>query len=97
MANFYVLKGKKISAGRVALDDWLGRYRLSTRVGIFAEFGVRRPAGDDQGRFWQWLQRGSDIFGGDLDSSPSYKSSQTQQVTGRTCREPDSREAMMVP
>lgn len=70
---------------------------MTSRMGIFAEFGVRRPAGGDQGRFWQWLQRGSDIFGGDLDSSPSYKSSQTQQVTERTCREPDSREAMMVP
>ena len=49
MANFYVLKGKKISAGRVALDDWLGRYRLSTRMGIFAEFGVRELACKDQG------------------------------------------------
>ena len=43
------------------------------------------------------VAKGSDIFGGDLDSSPSYNISQTQQVTERTCREPDSREATMVP
>ena len=37
-------------------------------VGIFAERGVRELAGDDQGGFGQWLQRGSISFGGDLGS-----------------------------
>ena len=36
IANFYSLKTKKIPAGRVALGDWLGRYRVFTGVGIFA-------------------------------------------------------------
>ena len=35
-ASFYSFKTKKIPAGRVALGDWLGHYRVSTRVGIFA-------------------------------------------------------------
>ena len=35
-ATFYRLKTKKILAGRVALGDWLGCYRVSTKVGIFA-------------------------------------------------------------
>ena len=37
-------------------------------MGIFAERGVRELAGDDQGGFGQWLQRGSISFGGDLGS-----------------------------
>ena len=35
IANFYSLKTKKISAGRLALDDWLGCYRVLTGAGIF--------------------------------------------------------------
>ena len=29
----------------------LGRFRVSTGVGIFAQYRVRKPAGDDQGAF----------------------------------------------
>ena len=36
VASFYSFKAKKIPAGRVALGDWLGHYRVSTKVGIFA-------------------------------------------------------------
>ena len=36
LADFYSLKAKKISAGRAALGDWLGHYRVSTGVGISA-------------------------------------------------------------
>ena len=35
-ANFDSLKAKNIHAGNTALGDCLGRYRVSTRVGIFA-------------------------------------------------------------
>ena len=38
-ANFYGLKTKKIPAGRVALGEWLGCYRVSTRVGILPSMG----------------------------------------------------------
>ena len=51
IANFYSLKTKKISAGRLALDDWLGCYRVLTGAGVFAWFGVREPANDDQEAF----------------------------------------------
>ena len=34
IANFYILKTKKIPAGRVALADWLGGYSITTREGI---------------------------------------------------------------
>lgn len=40
---------------------------MSTGVGIFAEYGVGKPAGD-QGGFWQQSQRGSVSSGGDLVS-----------------------------
>ena len=36
VANVYSLKAKKMSAGRAALGDWLGHYRVSTGVGISA-------------------------------------------------------------
>ena len=36
IANFYSLKPKKMPAGRMVLDDWLGCYMLFTGVGIFA-------------------------------------------------------------
>lgn len=36
VANFDSLKAKNIHAGNTALSDCLGRYRVSTRVGIFA-------------------------------------------------------------
>ena len=36
IANFCSLKTKKIPAGRLALGDWLGVYRVLTEVGIFA-------------------------------------------------------------
>ena len=36
VANFYNLKTNKIPAGRLAPEDWLGRYRATTAVGIFA-------------------------------------------------------------
>ena len=48
----------------MALGDLLGHYRVSTEVGILAQFGVRKLAGDDQGGFWQQLQRVS--FRGNL-------------------------------
>ena len=35
-ANFYILKTKKMPAGRLALGDWLGHYRMTTGVSIFA-------------------------------------------------------------
>lgn len=36
VANVYSLKTKEILAGRLALGDWLGSYRVSPGVGIFA-------------------------------------------------------------
>ena len=36
IANFYSLKTKKLSAGRLAVGEWLGHYRLFTGVSIFA-------------------------------------------------------------
>ena len=36
VASFCSLKTKKISVGRLALGDWLGHYRVTTRVGVFA-------------------------------------------------------------
>ena len=39
LASFYSLKIKKTPAGRVALGDWLGRYRMRTGVGISQEAG----------------------------------------------------------
>ena len=47
VANFHNLKTKKIPAGRLTLGDWLG----CTGVGIFAKYGVRKPASDDRGAF----------------------------------------------
>ena len=38
-ANFYNLKREKIPTGRVALGDWLGRYRVGDRVGILSNMG----------------------------------------------------------
>ena len=38
-ANFYNLKREKIPTGRVALGDWLGRYRVGNRVGILPNMG----------------------------------------------------------
>ena len=35
---------------------------------IFAWFGIRKPAGDDQAGFWQQLQKGVVSLGGDLGS-----------------------------
>ena len=35
-ANFYNLKTKKISDGRLGLSEWLGCYRVTTGMGIFA-------------------------------------------------------------
>ena len=54
IANFYSLKTKKIPAGKLVLGDWLGRYKVTTRMSFFASFGVRKPAGDDLGVFWPW-------------------------------------------
>ena len=48
VANVYSLKTKKIPAGRLPLGDWLGCYRMSTGVGIFASFVVRESAGNDR-------------------------------------------------
>ena len=36
VANFYSPKAEKIPDGRLALGNWLGCYRVSTGVGIFA-------------------------------------------------------------
>ena len=33
--NFYSFKTEKIPAGKLVLGDWLGRYRVTTRVGFF--------------------------------------------------------------
>ena len=35
-ANFYSFKTRKIPAGRLELDDWLGHHRVTSGVGIFA-------------------------------------------------------------
>ena len=35
-ANLYSLKAKKVPGGRLALDDWLGDYWVTTGVGTFA-------------------------------------------------------------
>ena len=35
-ANFYNLKTKKIPDGRLGLGEWLGCYRVTTGMGIFA-------------------------------------------------------------
>ena len=45
VANFYILKTKKITAGSMALGDWLGCYR----VGILADMG--------SGNCLVWIQR----------------------------------------
>ena len=50
-ANFHNLKTKKIPAGRLTLVDWLGCFRVSTGVGIFTKYGIRKPPSDDQGPF----------------------------------------------
>ena len=62
VANFYILKRKKIAAGRVALGDWLGRYRLSTCWAFLPNLGSGSWTVRTRG-FWQWLQRG--FSGGD--------------------------------
>ena len=49
MVNLYSLKTKEIPAGRVVLGDLFECCRVSTGVGIFASFGVRKLAGDDEG------------------------------------------------
>ena len=49
IVNFYSLKTKEVPAGRVVLGDWFECCRVSTGVGIFASFGARKLAGDDQG------------------------------------------------
>ena len=36
VADFYNLKMKKTSAGRLVLGDWLGCYKVFAEVGIFA-------------------------------------------------------------
>ena len=46
----------------------LEHYRVTTKVGIFAKFGVRKLVNDDQGALGQWLQKGSVSFGGVLGS-----------------------------
>ena len=51
VASFYSLKTKKISARRLPLAEWLGRYRVSSGVDMPAWFGVGKHAGDDQGTF----------------------------------------------
>ena len=43
VANFYSLKTKKIPAGWVALGDGLGCYMVTTGLGLFVYFGVRKP------------------------------------------------------
>ena len=49
VASFYSLKTKKISAKRLPLGEWLGRYRVSSGVDLPAWYGVGKHAGDDQG------------------------------------------------
>ena len=39
VANFYSLKTEKIPTGMVALDDWLGCYKVYSRVGILHNLG----------------------------------------------------------
>ena len=43
------------------LCDELWSYRVFTGVGLFAYWGVRKLASDDQGGggFWRWVRRGS--------------------------------------
>ena len=41
---------------------------MSAGVGIFAQYGVRKPVGDDQGGFWQRRCRSSVSFRGDFVS-----------------------------
>ena len=41
---------------------------MTTGVGIFTSFGVRKPVGDDCGGLWQWLQLGLVSSGGGLGS-----------------------------
>ena len=38
-ASFYSLKTKKIPTGTVVLGEWLGHYRVSTRVGVLRSLG----------------------------------------------------------
>ena len=46
VANF--LTREKIPTGRVALGDWSVQYRVTTGVGSFSQYRVRKPAGDDR-------------------------------------------------
>ena len=45
VANFYSLQTKKITAESMVSGDWLGCCMVSTWVGIFAQFRVRKLAG----------------------------------------------------
>ena len=49
VASFYSFKAKKICARRLALGEWFRCYSVSSRVGLFAWYGVGKHAGDDQG------------------------------------------------
>ena len=45
VVNVDSLKMKKIPVGMLALGDWLGHYRVTTGVDIFAYYGIRKPTG----------------------------------------------------
>ena len=86
--NFYSLKIKKISAGRLALGDWLGCYRCLLGWASLPtwESGSLLVM---VGGFWQWLQRGSISFRGVLGSGPPFCGLATRPLTcglGRTQR-----------
>ena len=49
VANFYSLMTKKISAGRLALGDWLGHCRVTTGWAFLLNLASGRWAGDGQG------------------------------------------------
>ena len=66
--GLYSLWGHKELDMPKRLSLSLGHYRVTTKVGIFAEFGVRKLVNDDQGALGQWLQKGSVSFGGVLGS-----------------------------
>ena len=79
-ANFYSLKTKKIPARRLALDDWLGGYRvlLEWPSSPNWESGSLLVIIKD---FWQQLQRGSVSFKGDLGSGLRFQGPGTRPHT----------------
>ena len=78
--NFYSLKIKKISAGRLVLGDWLGCSRCLLGQASLPTWKSGSLLVMIEG-FWQWLQRGSISFRGVLGSGPHFRGLATRPFT----------------